>query len=160
MSRAEASGLSVTRVRCVHTCDMLENVGKKSDNEAMQRTNSLLLALLCLAPGAVLLAQAPGQNAAGSKHGSGSLPALADVAKGKKLFDVNCAICHYSASAAKKIGPGLKELSKRGRYADGKAVDEASLRVWIEKGGKDMPGFKDSLNAEHVRELIAYLRTL
>jgi mono/diheme cytochrome c family protein len=120
----------------------------------------LLPALLYLASAALLSAQTPGKNVAGSKQASGSTSATADVAKGKKLFDANCAICHYRASSAKKIGPGLKGLSKRGRFADGKGVDDASLRAWIEKGGKDMPGLKDLLRAEEVRELIAYLKTL
>ena len=34
------------------------------------------------------------------------------------------------------------------------------FRVIIEKGGKDMPGFKDSVNADQMRELVAYLKTL
>ncbi len=124
------------------------------------RLTTLLLACFCLTFGLLVFAQAPGKNSAGGKPASGPPPAPADVAQGKKLFDLKCAVCHYSASPAKKIGPGLKALAKRGTFADGKPVDDASLRAWIEKGGKNMPGFKDSLNAEQVRELIAYLKTL
>lgn len=72
----------------------------------------------------------------------------------------DCAVCHYSSSRAKKIGPGLKDLSKRGKFSDGKPVDEASLRAWIDRGGKNMPAFKDSLNADQKRQLMAYLKTL
>ncbi len=60
----------------------------------------------------------------------------------------------------KKIGPGLKGLTARGKFSDGKKVDDESLKAWIEKGGKDMPGFKDSLNDAEIRDQIAYLRTL
>ncbi len=124
------------------------------------RLTTLLLACFCLTFGLLVFAQAPGKEAPGQKPAPGSAASASDVQQGKKLFDLKCAVCHYSASPAKKIGPGLKRLAKRGTFADGKAVDDASLRAWIEKGGKNMPGFKDSLNAEQVRELIAYLKTL
>ncbi len=126
----------------------------------LRLTKLLLLACLCLAAPALLFAQAPGQAAARQRPAAGSPPAPRDLEPGKRLFNSKCAICHYSASPTKKIGPGLKGLSKRGTYANGKPVDDASLWAWIEKGGKNMPGFKDSLNAEQMRELIAYLKTL
>ena len=107
-----------------------------------------------------MLAQASGKSAAGQKPASGSPPATADLQQGEKLFIADCAVCHYSSSRAKKIGSGLKGLSKRGKFADGKPVDDASLRAWIEKGGKNMPSFKDSLNAEQMRQLVGYLKTL
>lgn len=88
------------------------------------------------------------------------LPTASDVEKGKKIFDALCAICHFSGSTAKKIGPGMKGLYRRGKFADGKPVDDTSLRGWIEKGGQDMPPFKDSIGAVQMRELIAYLRSL
>lgn len=118
------------------------------------------LAWLSLFATALLFAQAPDTDAAKHKPASNAPSIPADIEKGKKLFNSKCAICHFSASPAKKIGPGLRGLLKRGTYADGKPVDDASLRVWIEKGGKNMPGFRDSLNAEQVRDLITYLKTL
>lgn len=122
-------------------------------------TKMLLLTSLCLAGGVFLLAQTPGKSAAAQRLSANSSPDRA-VEKGKKIFDARCTICHFSASTAKKIGPGMKSLYTRGKFADGKPVDDATTRAWIEKGGKDMPGFKDSLNAEQLRELIAYLKTL
>ena len=117
-----------------------------------------LLPACCLITGLLVVAQGPGKEE--GKPAPGSTASASDVQQGKKVFDQQCAVCHYSASRAKKIGPGLKGLAKRGTFADGKPVDDASLRTWIAKGGKNMPGFKDSLNAEQVRELIAYLKTL
>ncbi len=122
-------------------------------------TKLFLLTSLCLAGGALLLAQAPGKGAAPQKSSANSPPATA-AEKGKKIFDARCAICHFSDSTAKKIGPGMKGLYTRGKFADGKPVGDAATRAWIEKGGKNMPGLKDSLNAEQLRELIAYLKTL
>ena len=80
--------------------------------------------------------------------------------RGRQLFEENCGICHFSASNAKKIGPGLKAIFRTGKFANGKKVDDASMRAWIENGGVDMPAFKESLTAQQLSDLIAYLRAL
>jgi cytochrome c len=85
-------------------------------------------------------------------------PAL--VASGQKIYAKQCAICHYATSKAKKIGPGLANIYPNGKFSNGKKVDDAAMRVWIESGGKDMPGFKDTLKPNEIRDLLAYLRTL
>lgn len=118
------------------------------------RKNRLVLSSFSLAMTALLCVALTAQNRAASKVVG------AEVGRGKALFDSKCAVCHYSASTAKKIGPGLKNLFRRGTYSNGAPVDDASLERWIEKGGKNMPGFKDSLRAEQVRDLIAYLKIL
>ena len=84
----------------------------------------------------------------------------ADAAAGKTIFEQRCAICHFSDSAAKKIGAGLGGLYARGVFSNGKKVDDAATTAWIEKGNKDMPGFKSALKPEQIRSLVAYLRTL
>jgi len=109
-------------------------------------------------PLAAALAQSPAKNGQEDKPATGA--AAAEIAAGKTIYEKRCAVCHFAASDAKKAGPGLKGLKKRGTYADGKPVTDESLRAWIENGGKNMPGFKASLSAEQVRDLIAYLKTL
>jgi len=84
----------------------------------------------------------------------------AAVASGGRIYAKQCEICHYATSKAKKIGPGLANIYPGGKFANGKKVDDASMRVWIEYGGKDMPGYKEILKSNEVRDLIAYLRTL
>jgi mono/diheme cytochrome c family protein len=91
--------------------------------------------------------------------GTPSAPA-ASVKKGKTVYEQWCEICHFAASNEQKIGPGLRGIYKRGKFTDGKKVDDSTMRGWIEKGGKDMPAFKDSLSAAQIADLIAYLRTL
>jgi len=105
---------------------------------------------------AALFAESAAQKPVGQSPG----PAAAQIARGKKIYDAQCAICHFAATTKKKIGPGLKGLSQRGAYADGKKVNDESLRAWIETGGKDMPGFRDRLKNGEIRDLIAYLKTL
>jgi len=84
----------------------------------------------------------------------------AQVASGKQIYAVQCSGCHFGHSTGKKIGPGMKGIYSRGKFAGGEKVDDESMRKWIESGGKDMPAFKDSLKPNEVRDLLAYLRTL
>jgi mono/diheme cytochrome c family protein len=79
---------------------------------------------------------------------------------GKDLFQQHCASCHFTETTAQKIGPGLKGLYRRLTFSDGKKVTDASLTQWIEAGGKNMPGFKNTITPEQVRALISYLKTL
>jgi len=125
--------------------------------KTMQSCFAGILVLLGLAA-ALAAQQAPAKNQSGEK----SAPASATEAKrGKALFDRHCSVCHYPASTAKKIGPGLKGITKRGiSEMAGKPSDDASLRGWIEKGGKNMPGFKAVLSNQQVGDLISYLKTL
>jgi cytochrome c len=83
-----------------------------------------------------------------------------DAGSGKALFNQHCASCHFAETTAQKIGPGLKGLYRRATFSDGKKVTDASLTKWIEVGGKNMPGFKDDIKTEQIRELIIYIRTL
>jgi cytochrome c len=84
----------------------------------------------------------------------------ATVISGQKIYAKQCEICHFATSKAKKIGPGLANIYPSGKFSNGKKIDDASMRVWIESGGKDVPGFKESLKPNEIRDLLAYLRTL
>lgn len=84
----------------------------------------------------------------------------ADVAKGQQVYAQKCEICHYSASAEKKIGPGLAGLMKRETFRNRMKADDDNLRRVIERGGKDMPGYRNSLKPAQIRDLIAYVKTL
>jgi hypothetical protein len=64
-------------------------------------------------------------------------------------------------SDAKKIGPGLKGISKRGTFTvnQNKVTDE-SLKTWIENGDTLMPPFKEVLEAPQIQDVVAYVKTL
>ncbi len=121
------------------------------------RCRLLVLVWLSLAA-AYLLAQsrAPVGNKSAAQQGI----VQGDATKGEQIYGARCAICHFSANTEKKMGPGLKGLYTRGKFADGKKVDDASVRAWIERGGKNMPGYRAVLSAEQIRDLTAYLKTL
>jgi cytochrome c len=86
--------------------------------------------------------------------------ASSEAARGQTIFADRCSLCHYDQSEAQKLGPGLKGIYARGKFASGRKVDDAAMTVWIEKGGKDMPPMKDVLKPEEIRAVIAYLHTL
>ena len=83
----------------------------------------------------------------------------AAVERGKDLFQQKCSTCHYDTSDAKKIGPGLKGLNKRGTFTvnNNKVTDE-TLKAWIENGDSLMPPFKDVIDDNQIKDVIAYAR--
>lgn len=91
-----------------------------------------------------------------SKSSSGG-----SAVRGKNIFGEKCAVCHNADSTAKKIGPGLKGMSKRTTFTiSGKKITDESLKDWIENGDTLMPPFKDALTSEQIRDVVAYVKTL
>ena len=103
-----------------------------------------------------MFAQNPPAKSPAKKSGASGA-----ATRGKDVFEKKCAVCHYADSDAKKIGPGLKGMSKRGTFTvnNNKVTDE-SLKTWIENGDTLMPPFKDVLEAEQIKDVIAYVKTL
>ena len=116
------------------------------------------LALAGAVSGAAFAQDPDAKPPAKKSAGGGSAAA---VARGKEVFDKKCAVCHYADSDAKKIGPGLKGIGKRGTFTvnNNKVTDEA-LKTWIENGDTLMPPFKDVLDPAQIKDVIAYVKTL
>jgi cytochrome c len=107
--------------------------------------------------GALLAQDAAKQDSAKKSGGSNS----AAVARGKSLFQQKCSLCHYDTSDQKKIGPGLKGLSKRGTFSvNGNKITDESLKTWIENGDQLMPPFKDVLEPAQIKDVITYVKML
>jgi cytochrome c len=123
-----------------------------------------LAAALVLVCAAIFPARALTQAKTSSKMKTNDYPSLvgdpAAIARGLIVYKDRCAICHFSESEVKKVGPGLKGIYKRGKFADGGKADESSIQNRILNGCKDMPPFKAVLNPNQLRDLITYLRTL
>jgi cytochrome c len=115
----------------------------------MRKSTSFVLFCALAFAGASLYGQ--GKMAAGAKG---------DVAKGKGVFEQNCAICHNSDSTDVKMGPGLKGLFKRAKLTSGAALNEASVRAKVDAGGNGMPSYKDILSDGEKNDVIAYVKTL
>ncbi len=119
-----------------------------------------ILQVICVAVICSAVAGAGALFAQDSAKKAGSSNAAA-VARGKSLFQQKCSICHYDTSDQKKIGPGLKGLSKRGTFSvNGNKITDDSLKTWIENGDQLMPPFKDVLEPAQIKDVIAYVKTL
>jgi len=91
----------------------------------------------------------------------GGRTSAGSAVRGKEVFEKKCAMCHFADSDQKKIGPGLKGISKRGTFTvNGKKVTTESLKTWIENGDSQMPGMKDSLEPAQIKDVVAYVKTL
>jgi mono/diheme cytochrome c family protein len=119
----------------------------------------MTLGIAALAAAGAVFAQDPPAKAPAKK--SAGSAAAGSAVKGKEVFDKKCSVCHYADSDAKKIGPGLKGLGKRGTFTvnNNKVTDE-SLKTWIENGDNLMPPFKDVLDAAQIKDVVAYVKTL
>lgn len=82
------------------------------------------------------------------------------IARGASLFRDRCEICHFSGSEAQKLGPGLKGIYTRGKFASGKTVTDALVGNWILKGSAIMPAYNKILKPGEINDLIAYIKTL
>ena len=117
---------------------------------------NLAMAFVCA--GILTVGALYGQDSA-RKSSAGANAAA--VGRGKTLFQQKCAVCHYDTSDQKKIGPGLKGISKRGTFSvNGNKITDDSLKTWIENGDQLMPPFKDVLEAPQIKDIIAYVKTL
>jgi cytochrome c len=123
------------------------------------KRNVLILGIAILAVAGALLAQdEPAKTTPKKAAGHG---AAGSAVRGKEVFEKKCAMCHFADSDAKKIGPGLKGLSKRGTFTvNGNKVTTESLTTWIENGDSMMPGMKDSLEPAQIKDVVAYVKTL
>ena len=82
-----------------------------------------------------------------------------DPAKGKEVFE-QCSVCHNTDTDEKKIGPSLKGLFKHAALKNGKPVNEANVKAFINSGGNGMPSYMDLLSEPEKTNVIAYLKTL
>ena len=123
------------------------------------KRNYLILGIASLAVAGALLAQDPPAKTTAKKSASNG--AAGSAARGKEVFEAKCAMCHFADSDAKKIGPGLKGISKRGTFTvNGNKVTTESLMTWIENGDSQMPGMKDTLEPQQIKDVVAYVKTL
>jgi cytochrome c len=123
------------------------------------KRNYLILGIATLAVAGALLAQDPPAKTTTKKPAGHS--AAGSATRGKEVFEKKCAMCHFADSDAKKIGPGLKGLSKRGTFTvNGNKVTTQALTTWIENGDSMMPGMKESLEPAQIKDVVAYVKTL
>ena len=127
----------------------------------MKRTLALLGIASLVCAGALFAQSSPTKQPTTKKPAAGAAKDTAAVTRGKDVFQQKCSICHFDTSEAKKIGPGLKGLNKRGTFTvNGNKVTDENLKTWIENGDSLMPPFKDAIEDNQIKDVIAYVKTL
>ena len=129
------------------------------NRDTLARTGALL-GIAALGISLAVAGAAPCADQIHEESGPAGKDAAA-VARGKEVFQSKCSTCHYDTSDAKKIGPGLKGIGKRGTFTvnNNKVTDE-TLKTWIENGDSLMPPFKDVIEDTQIKDVIAYVKTL
>ena len=78
---------------------------------------------------------------------------------GQKLFETNCAICHFHDRQDPKVGPGLAGLFKNPNLPSGRPATAEKVQDQIVNGGEKMPPFKH-LKPDELKAIIDYLKGL
>jgi len=79
---------------------------------------------------------------------------------GKDLFVAYCGRCHGADSTNAKPAGSLQGLFKKEKLSDGRPVADRTVSVLIEEGHAEMSGTKNWLDAEAMKTLLAYLKSL
>jgi mono/diheme cytochrome c family protein len=82
-------------------------------------------------------------------------------AAGRKIYDNYCDRCHRPYSTKGKKGPGLKGVFQR-QYLplSGLPANDDRVGEIVRYGRHEMPGYSQTLDAQGMQDLLAYLHTL
>jgi cytochrome c len=80
---------------------------------------------------------------------------------GRKIYDERCDRCHEPYSTRGKKGPGLKGMFQH-KYLSlsGLPANDERVTDIIRLGRNEMPSYSQTLNAQDIQDLLAYLHTL
>lgn len=81
-------------------------------------------------------------------------------ARGRRVYDVHCLVCHEAYSASDRNGPSLMGMYGKKFMTSGQPVNDERVRDAIVLGRSKMPAYGDLLSEQQVNDLLAYLRTL
>ena len=81
-------------------------------------------------------------------------------ARGRRVFNLYCAVCHKPYSSSPLKGPGLKGLFSKEYLPSGLTPTDEHVEDVIVRGRKMMPALGSSLRPSQIEDVIAYLHTL
>ncbi len=82
-------------------------------------------------------------------------------AAGRKIYDNYCDRCHRPYSTKGKKGPGLKGVFQHPYLPlSGLPANDDRVGEIIRYGRHEMPGYSQTLDAQGLQDLLAYLHTL
>ena len=81
-------------------------------------------------------------------------------ARGRAIYDQDCASCHYANQTGDLHGPSLFAMYRKKYLPSGAPANDARVTPVIVQGRNMMPGFGNQLNDQQLQDLLAYLHTL
>ncbi len=85
----------------------------------------------------------------------------AQQASGRKIYDNYCDRCHRPYSTKGKKGPGLQGVFQHPYLPiNGLPANDERVGEIVRLGRKEMPGYSQTLSAQDLQDLLAYLHTL
>jgi mono/diheme cytochrome c family protein len=80
---------------------------------------------------------------------------------GRRIYDADCDRCHEPYSTHGKKGPGLKGVFQN-KYLplSGLPANDERVADIIRLGRHEMPGYSQTLSAQDIQDLLAYMHTL
>jgi len=80
---------------------------------------------------------------------------------GRKLYDNYCDRCHRPYSTKGKKGPGMKGVFQHPYLPiSGLPANDERVSEIVRLGRKEMPGYSQTLSAQDLQDLLAYMHTL
>ncbi len=84
----------------------------------------------------------------------------AQQSAGRRVFQQDCAECHYAYISRGLHGPSLEGLFRMQFLSSGMPANDDRVREIILSGRAQMPAFGPRLSSQQVNDLLAYLHTL
>jgi mono/diheme cytochrome c family protein len=125
----------------------------------MQRIPPSPLFFVCTLLGVLLSVMAGCQRDARPKSDA-ELGLTPQQARGRRVYDAHCLICHEAYSRDEQRGPTLMGMYKKRQLASGAPANDERVRDAIVTGRAKMPGYGNLLTPQQVDDLIAYMHTL
>ena len=126
----------------------------------------LIIAILSLAAGCSQSVKVDQNNASANtntpSNNSASASPTVEIASGAKLYSTNCAACHRQDGTGGKVTIDGKTINPDNLTAAKLAAkpDEKYVQYISDGFPEDgMPAFKDKLNEQEIKAIIAYVRS-
>lgn len=81
-------------------------------------------------------------------------------ARGRRVYDQHCLVCHEAYSSSDRNGPSLMGLYKKKFMVSGQPVNDDRIRDITLMGKSKMPAYQGVLTSQQVEDLLAYMKTL
>lgn len=83
-----------------------------------------------------------------------------NIERGATIFNNKCSACHYADREDNKLGPGLKNILKKGKLPhSGRPANIENIKSQLMRPILVMPSFSN-LSGQELADLLAYLKTL